>query len=161
MRHQQPIRRMLTRTSHRFQVLILQVLPVEMKNAEDTVHRAMQVILDRIRPYCTPDTMVRLCLTGPFPVNDTAPLICATSGLLAQHQAFSFELDEFGLFLVEQGSREQVVRGERIAPREMLEQVMEVWMDRAKTPAERTLLAKTRERVLTSYEQLTGGEAAR
>ncbi len=121
----------------------------------------MQVILDRIRPYCTPDAMVRLCLTGPISRERYRALDLRKVWLIAQHQAFSFELDESGLFLVEQGSQEQVVRGERIAPREMLEQVMGAWMDRAKTTAERTLLAKTRERVLTLYEQLTGGEATR
>jgi predicted phosphodiesterase len=128
---------------------------------DDTAPLALRVVLDRIRPYCTPDAMVRLCLTGPISREQYRTLDLRKVWLTAQQQAFSFELDESGLFLGEQGSREQIVRGERIAPREMLEQVMVDRMDHAETAAERTVLAKTRERVLTSYEQLTGGESVR
>lgn len=131
------------------------------EDAEDTAPLALRVVLDRIRPYCTPDAMVRLCLTGLISREQYRTLDLRSVWLTGQQQAFSFELDESGLFLGEQGLREQVVRGERIAPREMLEQVMVDRMDHAETAAERTVLAKTRERVLTSYEQLTGGESAR
>ncbi len=112
-----------------------------------------------MEPSCTPDAMVRLCLEGPITREQYRALDLRQVWLTGQRRAFSFELDESGLFLAASGSNAIVARGERVAPHDMLEQVASEWMERAQTAEERALLAKTRERVLASYEHLTGQEA--
>ena len=117
-----------------------------------------QAILDRIEPACTPDAMVRLCVEGPTTREQYRALDLRTIWLTGQRRAFSFEVDESHLYLAIEGSQGLVLRGERVAPHEMLEQIAREWMERAQTPEERALLAETRARVLASYEQLTGRE---
>lgn len=129
--------------------------------ADGAAEHTTRMILSRIEPYCTPDTMLRLCLTGPITREQYRALDLRRIWLIAQRQAFSCELDESNLFLMERGSREQVARGERVAPHDMLEQIAHEWIEGAQSPEERALFARTRERVLASYAHLVGREATR
>lgn len=115
-------------------------------------------IIERIEPSCTSEAMVRLRLEGPVTREQYRSLDLRKIWLIGQRQAFSFEIDESSLFLASIGPKQTVARGERIAPHATLEQVAYEWMERAETADERTLLAKTRERILIAYSQLTGRE---
>jgi len=79
--------------------------------------------------------------------------------LYGQQRAFSFEIDESHLSLINDFSQARVERGERIAPREMLEAIAQEWMEQTETPSERAILTKTRQRVLDRYDELSGREA--
>jgi len=63
--------------------------------------------------------------------------------------------------LISELSQGQIERGDRIAPRDMLESIASEWMEQTTTPAERVLLQKMRARVLDRYEELVGRETAR
>lgn len=117
-----------------------------------------QALIARVEPVCTSEAMVRLRLEGPITPEQYRALDLRQIWLFGQRRAFSFEVDETELSIQIPGSHDLVVRGERVAPHEMLEQVAREWLERAETPEERALLTKTRERVLASYGQFTGRE---
>lgn len=108
-----------------------------------------------------PDAMVRLRLEGPVTREQYRELDLRQLWIYGQRSAFFFEVDESGLFLTAQGGREQIVSAGRVAPHEILEQLAREWLERATSPEERTLVALTRERVLTRYAEMTGQEAAK
>jgi predicted phosphodiesterase len=130
-------------------------------NGEEGSLGTTQAIIKRVEHVCTSEAMVRLRLEGPITPEHYRALDLRQLWLFGQRHAFSFEVDETGLSIQIPGSHSLVARGERVAPHEMLEQVAREWLERADTPEERALLAKTRERVLASYDQLTGREAGR
>jgi len=126
---------------------------------EEGSHGPTQALIKRLEPACTSEAMVRLRLEGPITPEQYRALDLRQVWITGQRRAFSFEVDETGLFIQLEGPHDIVARGERVAPHEMLEQVAREWLERAETAEERALLVKTRERVLASYDQLTGREA--
>ncbi len=116
-------------------------------------------ILQKVEPYFTEEAMVRLKLEGPITREQYHTLDLRSLWLYGQQRAFSFEVDESHLLLTTDLSQEGVERGERIAPREMLEAIAQEWMEQAETPVERAILTKTRQRVLDRYDELSGREA--
>ncbi len=116
-------------------------------------------IIQKVEPYFTEEAMVRLNLEGPITRENYHSLDLRSLWLYGQQRTFSFEVDESHLFLTNDLSRERVERGERIAPREMLEAIAQEWMKDTETPSERAILTKTRQRVLDRYDELSGREA--
>lgn len=116
-------------------------------------------ILQKVGPYCTEETMVRLNLEGPITREQYHALDLRGLWLYGQQRAFSFEVDESRLFLITYLSPERVERGERVAPREMLGAIAQEWMEHTETPDSRAILTKTRQRVLERYDELSGREA--
>ena len=120
-----------------------------------------ETIQRRLEPYCAEDAMVRLVLEGPLTQEQYHALDLRAVWMYGQQHAFSFEVDESGLILTAQHAQDEVLRGERVGLREMLEVVAREFMERAETPEARALLAKTRQRMLDRYEALSGGEVSR
>jgi exonuclease SbcD len=118
-------------------------------------------IWQHVEPYCVEDAMVRLVLDGPLTREQYHELDLRALWLQGQHQAFSFEIDESHLFLTNDLYQENIERGDRIAPGEMIEAVALEWMEQTEDPAERLLLGKMRQRVLDRYNELSGREAGR
>jgi len=118
-------------------------------------------IWQQVEPSCTEDALVRLTLEGPLTREQYHELDLRTIWLQGQQCAFSFEVDESRLFLTNDLYQENIERGDRIAPREMVEAVALEWMELAEVPAERLLLSKMRQRVLDRYDELSGREAGR
>ncbi|OLD64191.1 MAG: hypothetical protein AUF65_00245 [Chloroflexi bacterium 13_1_20CM_50_12] len=116
-------------------------------------------ILQKVEPYWTEDAMVRLILEGPITREQYHALDMRGIWMYGQQRAFSFELDESHLLLMNDVFEANVERGERIAPREMLEAIAQELMERAETPDARAVLIKTRQRVLDRYDELAGREA--
>jgi DNA repair protein SbcD/Mre11 len=116
-------------------------------------------ILQKLEPYCTEDAMVRLTLEGPLTRDQYHELDLHGIWLYGQQRSFSFEIDENRLFLISDLFQENIERGERIAPREMIEAIILEWMGQSETPASRILLSKTRQKVLDRYDELSGREA--
>jgi hypothetical protein len=69
-----------------------------------------------------------------------------------------FELDESNLSLKSDLLQYTIERGERIAPRDMLEAIIQERMEQTETPDDRAILTKTRQRVLDGYDELVGSE---
>ncbi len=120
-----------------------------------------ETIERRLAPYCTEEAMVRLVLEGPLTQDQYHALDLQTVWAYGQQHAFSFEVDESRLVLTAERAQEDIVRGERIGMREMLEHVAQVFTERAESPGARALLEKTRQRVLDRYDALAGGEVSR
>jgi DNA repair protein SbcD/Mre11 len=118
-------------------------------------------ILQKVEPYCSEEAIVRLNLEGPITREQYHSLDLRRLWLYGQQQAFSFEIDESRLFLTTDFSQKKVERGQRVAPREMLETIVQELMEHAETPEKRTILIKTRQRVLDRYDELSGREAVR
>lgn len=116
-------------------------------------------ILQQVEPYCTEDAMVRLTLEGPTTREQYHALDVRSIWMYGQQRAFSFEVDESRLLLTNEFLHNDVARGERIAPRDVLEAITQEWMEQADTPDARALLTKTRQRVLDRYDELAGREA--
>ncbi|HCF87519.1 MAG TPA: hypothetical protein DEV72_20220, partial [Ktedonobacter sp.] len=115
-------------------------------------------IIQKVEPYFTEEAMVRLNLEGPITRENYHSLDLRSLWLYGQQRVFSFEVNESRLFLTNDLSQERVERGERIAPREMLEAIAQEWMVQADTPDARAILTKTRQRVLDRYDELSGRE---
>lgn len=132
-------------------------------NGAEQNHEAMQPVMERIfdkvQSYCTEDAMLRLNLEGPITREQYHALDLRGLLLYGQQRAFSFEIDESRLFLTSEIAQDRVERGERVAPREMLETISYEWMERLDVPEQRAILAKTRQRVLDRYDELSGREA--
>lgn len=118
-------------------------------------------IWQQVEPLCTEDAMVRVTLEGPLTREQYHELDLRALWQQGQQRAFSFEVDESRLTLISERSQGQIERGDRIAPRDMLEGIASEWMEQTTTPAERVLLQKMRARVLDRYEELVGRETAR
>jgi DNA repair exonuclease SbcCD nuclease subunit len=118
-------------------------------------------ITRQLEPYCTEDAMVRLILEGPITREQYHMLDLRGIWLYGQQRAFSFEVDESRLLLRNDLLQEHIERGERIAPRDMLESLFLERLEHADDPALLTLLIKTRQRVLDRYDELAGRETNR
>ncbi len=118
-------------------------------------------IIQKIDPYCAEDAMVRLNLEGPITREQYHLLDWRGIWLYGQQRTFSFEMDESRLFLLHDLSEATVERGERIAPREMLEAIAQELMEKTETAGKRAILTKTRQRVLDRYDELSGRETNR
>lgn len=124
-------------------------------------------IIARLVSACAPDAMVRLSLEGMITREQYHQLDVRRLWLYGHQRAFSFEVDESGLALVAEGTHEAVARGERVAPRAMLERVFRERLERldgAHTDAGSAagnLLLRARDRVIEGYDELVGvGEGA-
>lgn len=116
----------------------------------------VEYIKHKLEPCCTEEAMVRLVLEGPLTQEQYHDLDLRMVWEYGQQRAFSFEIDENRLILAARHAQDDVVRGERIGLREMLEYVAREFMERAETAEARALLAKTRQRVLDCYDMLAG-----
>ncbi len=122
------------------------------------------VIIARLASACAPDAMVRLALEGTITREQYHELDVQRLWLYGHQRAFSFEVDESSLVLVSEGTHEVVARGERVAPRAMLERVFRerlVRLDGAHTDggaAANGVLLRARDRVLEGYDELVGVE---
>ena len=126
--------------------------------SEASVFSLTERITQKLEPYCTEEAMVRLVLEGPLTSEQYHMLDLRGIWLYGQQRAFSFEIDESRLFLKNEHFQGAIERGERVAPREMLEEVVQEWMEQADTPEARAILTKTRQRVLERYDELVGKE---
>lgn len=115
-------------------------------------------IIQKLEPFCTEETMVKLVLEGPITRERYHQLDLRGIWLYGQEHAFSFELDESHLLLQSEYANEVIARGERVAPREMMETIIHEWMEQSDAPDARAILAKTRQRVLERYDELSGKE---
>lgn len=132
--------------------------PLLTQENEAPVLSVAERIIQKIDSYCTEEAMVRLNLEGPITREQYHLLDLRGIWLYGQQRAFSFEIDESRLSLINDLSQAQVERGERIAPREMLEAIAQEWMEKIETPDRRAILTKTRQRVLDRYDELSGRE---
>lgn len=132
--------------------------PSSVQENEAPVLTISQRIIQKLIPYCTEEAMVRLNLEGPISHEQYHLLDLRGVWLHGQQRTFSFEIDESRLFLINDLAQATIERGERIAPREMLETITHEWMEKAETPARRAILTKTRQRVLDRYDELSGRE---
>ena len=141
----------------------LMIQPPSDSQLDDEISRSSltEHIIWQLEPYCTEDTMVRLVLEGPITREQYHMLDLRGIWLYGQQRAFSFDLDESRLLLRNDLLQENIERGERIAPRDMLEFVFLERLEHADDPALRTLLIKTRQRVLDRYDELAGRETSR
>jgi hypothetical protein len=130
-----------------------------MQESEAPVLFRTERIIKKIDSYCTEEAMVRLNLEGPITREQYHLLDLRGIWLYGQQRAFSFEIDESRLILINDLSQARVERGERVAPREMLEAIAWEWMEKAEAPDRRAILTKTRQRVLDCYDELSGREA--
>jgi len=103
--------------------------------------------------------MVRLTLEGPITHEQYQTLDLHAIWMYGHQRAFSFELDESNLRLKSDLLQFTIERGERIAPRDMLEAIIRERMEQTETPDERAILTRTRQRVLDGYDELAGREA--
>ncbi len=135
--------------------------PSRMQENEAPILTVAAHIIQKLDVYCTEDAMVRLHLEGPITREQYHLLDLRSIWLYGQQRAFSFEIDESRLFLINDLSQTKIERGERIAPREMLEAITQEWMEKTETPDGRAILTKTRQRVLDRYDELSGRETDR
>jgi exonuclease SbcD len=138
------------------------VLEPEKEDAHTSEAPALSVterILQQVEPFCTEDAMVRLILEGPITREQYHTLDIRSIWMYGQQRAFSFEVDESHLLLTSEFVHNDVERGERIAPRDVLETIAQEWMEQADTLDARAILTKTRQRVLDHYDELAGREA--
>jgi DNA repair protein SbcD/Mre11 len=126
---------------------------------EIPVNSPMEKIIQQLDPYCTEDAMVRLILEGPITREQYETLDLRTIWMYGHQRAFLFELDESNLRLKSDLMQYTIERGERIAPRDMLEAIIKERMEQTETPDDRVILTKTRQRVLDGYDELVGREA--
>jgi DNA repair exonuclease SbcCD nuclease subunit len=135
--------------------------PFPIQEREAPVLSVTERLIHKIDPYCNEEAMVRLNLEGPITREQYHALDLRGIWLFGQQRAFSFEIDESRLSLVNDFTQAQVERGERVAPREMLEAIAQEWMEKIETPDGRAILSKTRQRVLDRYDELSGRETNR
>jgi DNA repair exonuclease SbcCD nuclease subunit len=133
--------------------------PFPIQEREAPVLSVTERIIHKIDPYCNEEAMVRLNIEGPITREQYHALDLRGIWLYGQQRAFSFEIDESRLSLVNDLTQALVERGERVAPREMLETIAQEWMEKIETPDRRAILNKTRQRVLDRYDELSGREA--
>lgn len=119
---------------------------------EDATNR----IIERITPLCGPEVMVRLWLDGIVTREQYRALDIRRIFAWGQAHCFAFEINERGLTwqpdLV--AGATGVVRGERVAPREVLAQVVSDQLNAAPTPAEHALWDAVRADLLQRFDAL-------
>jgi len=128
------------------------------QESEASALTVTEQIIQQLDSFCTQDAMVRLNIEGPITREQYHLLDLRGIWMYGQQRAFSFEIDESRLSLINDLSQARMERGERVAPRETLETIAQEWMEKAETPDRRAILTKTRQRVLDRYDELAGRE---
>lgn len=137
----------------------VQLWPDSIESGHDDATRPTAVIRHILDGACTPETMVRLRLSGPLRLEQYHALALREVVSYGQQHAFSFDLDTSGLTVIEPALRLGEERREGagpLAPAQLVEQIVaEQGASRADTPytgeewrvAGDLLLARLRESV--------------
>ena len=120
----------------------LQDVSADTSPASEAIPSPMERILHYLEPYCTEEAMVRLILDGPLTREQYHSLDLHAIWMYGQQRAFSFDIDESGVFLRSDIFPDAIERGERIVPREMLGFIAQEFMEQTEGQESRALWGK-------------------
>jgi DNA repair exonuclease SbcCD nuclease subunit len=123
---------------------------------------ANRFIIERLKPLCTPEALVRLRLQGDVTREQYRELDLRQIFNWGQEHCFAFELSEHGLRWLDTLRLDgdvAIMRGERVAPRQMLTAVVEEQLAQASGDAPGAeLWQETRAALLAQFDALGGDE---
>jgi DNA repair protein SbcD/Mre11 len=134
------------------------------EKGEESALGPTERILEHIRPLCSPDTMVQLCLEGELTRLQYHQLNLNQIRRYGEEQCFALAIDDSGLsFLPDQDAVSLQTPGirasgglERFSPREELISLAEEWIAAAHDEQEKQALQATKEEILIALDEAKG-----
>lgn len=119
-------------------------------------------IIERLRPLCSPDTMVQLRFEGELTRRQYHQLDLNQIRRFGEEHCFALTLDDSALSFLPEQEAVSAETGERFSPREELVTLADEWIAAAPDEQERKALQVTREELLAAlddvrYPALRGG----
>ena len=117
---------------------------------EDTPHT--EVILERLRPICSTDTLVQLRLEGEVARRQYHQLDLNQIRRFGEEHCFALSIDESALSFQAETQTASARADERLSPREELVTLADEWIAAAEEEQEREALTQTKEALLTAWD---------
>jgi hypothetical protein len=113
-----------------------------------------EVILERLRPLCSEDTMVQLRLDGELTRIAYHQLDLNQIRRYGENHCFALAIDDSGLFLLPEQETILAETGERFSPREELITLADEWIGASADEQEREALRITKEELLLAMDEI-------
>ena len=110
-------------------------------------------ILERLRPLCSPDTMIQLKLEGELTRRHYHQLDLNQIRRYGEEHCFALAIDDTTLSLLPEQEAVVTEMGERFSPREELVTLVDEWLAAASDEKERKALRMTREELLLAMDE--------
>lgn len=111
-----------------------------------------EVILERLRPVCSADTLIQLRLEGEVARRQYHQLDLNQIRRFGEEHCFALSIDESALAFLAETQAISVRAEERLSPREELAALADEWIGAAEEEQEREALAQTREALLAALD---------
>lgn len=115
--------------------------------------RPTERILERLRPLCSPDTMIQLKLEGELTRRHYHQLDLNQIRRYGEEHCFALAIDDTTLSLLPEQEAVVTEMGERFSPREELVTLVDEWLAAASDEKERKALRMTREELLLAMDE--------
>ncbi|HEY4033421.1 MAG TPA: metallophosphoesterase [Ktedonobacteraceae bacterium] len=112
------------------------------------------VILERLRPLCSEDTMVQLRLEGELTRSAYHQLDLNQIRRYGEEHCFALAIDDSDLFLLPEQETVSTETGERFSPREELIALADEWIVASADEQEREALRITKEELLLAMDEI-------
>ena len=113
-----------------------------------------EVILERLRPLCSEDTMVQLRLEGELTRSAYHQLDLNKIRCYGEKHCFALAIDDSALFLIPEQETVSTETGERFSPREELIALADEWIVASTDEQEREALRITKEELLLAMDEI-------
>ncbi len=113
-----------------------------------------EIILERLRPLCSPNTLIQLRLEGELTRSAYHQLDLNEIRRYGEEHCFALAIDDSGLSLLTEQESASAGAGERFSPREELIALADEWIAAATDEKEQRAWRITREELLVAMEDL-------
>jgi hypothetical protein len=113
-----------------------------------------EVILERLRPLCSEDTIVQLRLEGELTRSAYHQLDLNQIRRYGEEHCFALAIDDSALFIIPEQETVSTGTGERFSPREELVALADEWIAASADEQEREALRITKEELLLAMDEI-------
>jgi hypothetical protein len=111
-------------------------------------------ILERLRPLCSPETMLQLRLEGELTRRQYHQLDLNQIRRYGEEHCFALAIDDSAIALLPEQEAVSAETGERFSPREELAALAEEWINASRDEQEKKALRHTKEELLLAMDEV-------
>ncbi|HET8913488.1 MAG TPA: metallophosphoesterase [Ktedonobacteraceae bacterium] len=140
---------------HRLTLQATELWPEQSANDEQPT-APTEIILERLRPLCTPEAMVQLRLEGELTRSQYHQLDLNQIRHYGEQNCFALAIDDSTLSLLPEQETVSIETGERFSPRAELVAMVDEWIAATDDESEKRGFAATREELLSALDEVKG-----
>ncbi|HEX7735500.1 MAG TPA: metallophosphoesterase [Ktedonobacteraceae bacterium] len=137
---------------HRLVVRTTELWPADDEAAGAEMSNPTDVILERLRPLCTPDALIHLRLEGELTRKQYHQLDLNAIRRFGEDHSFALSIEDSALSFLPEQQAVSAETGERFSPREELVSLANEWVEQAQDEQERKALLVTKEELLAALD---------